>query len=141
MLALLFGLVLVGIVTALLLVDMDRKRRLLADLLDRFEPVAPRARKLALRNLRRLCNSLFYAHNLMAGLDRELVMVEREMGLEDPDLDNGRFAFLVSRRLANMRDRVQRIETAVGSSSAAAGNSKPGTASAVAAPVAEPPSG
>lgn len=51
---------------------MERKRLALSELVERLEPMVPRNRRLALHNLHRPSQSLFYAQNLMAQIEREL---------------------------------------------------------------------
>ena len=75
---LLIGLLVVGIATGFLMSDMERKRRTLSELVERLEPMVPRNRRLALHNLHRLSQSLFYAQNLMAQIERELGLLEKE---------------------------------------------------------------
>ena len=75
---LLIGLVVVGLATGFIMSDMERKRRALSELVERLEPLVPRNRRLALHNLRRLSQSLFYAQNLMSQIERELLLLEKE---------------------------------------------------------------
>lgn len=107
---LLIGLVIVGLAMGLLVADMERKRRVLSEIIERLEPLVPRNRRLALHNLRRLSQSLFYAHNLMAQVERELLLQEKEKGIEIPVVDASRFSMRTSKQLASMYQRMLVIE-------------------------------
>ncbi len=110
MVQLLIGLVVVGLTIGVLMTDMERKRRALAELVERLEPLVPRNRRLALHNLRRLSQSLFYAQNLTAQIERELMLLEKEREIEVPVVDEARFSFRTSKQLASMFQRLVVLE-------------------------------
>ena len=65
MLLLFIGLLLVFVCFGVILSDMDRRRRQLADMLDRVEPLVDRSRRLHVRNMRGFNQSLFYTGNVL----------------------------------------------------------------------------
>ena len=90
--------------------DMERKRRALSELVERLEPLVPRNRRLALLNIRRLSQSMFYAQNLTGQIERELLMLEKEKGVEAPPEEGSRFSLRTSRQLASMYQRLVALE-------------------------------
>lgn len=108
-----FGLILVAITFGVIIADMDRKRRQLAFLLDRVEPLVSRTRRLHLRNLRGLNNSLFYAYNLMENLEREVAGTEQEKGVHPPDSES-RFSLRPGRRYRDLEARIGALEALSG---------------------------
>ena len=109
MLYLFFGLILVVVCFGFILADMDRKRRQLGFLLDRVEPLVDRTRRLHVRNLRGLNNSLFYAYNLMDNLEGEVAGTEQEKGLHPPDAES-RFSLKPGRRYRDLEARITALE-------------------------------
>ncbi|MBT4096488.1 MAG: hypothetical protein HOM68_06575 [Gemmatimonadetes bacterium] len=136
---LLIGLVVVGLATGFIMSDMERKRRALSELVERLEPLVPRNRRLALHNLRRLSQSLFYAQNLMSQIERELLLLEKEKEIEVPVVDASRFAFRTSVQLAGMFQRLVTIEESVGIAEKAAAEEKAAAAEASALIAEAPP--
>jgi hypothetical protein len=65
MVALAFGLLLVIMTTAILLADMERKRRTVVDLLEQLAPIIGCKRRLTMANLRRLSRSPVHAYSLI----------------------------------------------------------------------------
>lgn len=97
--------------------DMDRRRRQLADMIDRVEPLVDRTRRLHIRNMRGLNNSLFYTGNLLDQLEQEVTVREREKGLPPP-ADNARFSLRPGRQFRNLDARIMLLEATVPSRSA-----------------------
>ena len=124
MLGLFFGLLTVLILFGLILTDMERKRRTLAELLDRLEPLVERGRRLHLRNLRGLNNSLFYAYNLLESFEREVHLHEQSAGIEPPHT-GARFSLRPGGRLRDLEQRIAAIEAAA-PAAAAEGGDPPG---------------
>ena len=118
------GLTVVMLTMAGLLGDMERKRRALADLLVRLEPMADHSRRLRLSSLRRLSESLFYAYQLMAALDLEIGYVEQEKGVETAE-GGGRFSLRAFKRLSNLVSRVEALEGLEGAGKEAAAGETP----------------
>lgn len=93
---------------------LERKRRALSELVERLEPMVPRNRRLALHNLHRLSQSLFYAQNLMAQIERELGLLEKEKEIETPVVDESKFSLRTSTQLTGMFHRLAALEEAAG---------------------------
>ena len=85
------GMAAVLVLLGLFMTDLDRKRRQLADMLDRVEPLVDRSRRLHLRNMRGSNSSLFYTDNLLDELEHEVTVVERQKGYAPPT-DAGLFS-------------------------------------------------
>lgn len=103
------GLAAVMVLLGLFMTDLDRKRRQLADMLDRVEPLVDRSRRLHLRNMRGSNSSLFYADNLLDELEREVTVVERQTGYAPPT-DTGRFSLRPGRRYVSLESRIAGLE-------------------------------
>jgi len=103
MLALSFGLLLVMGTVALLLADMERKRRIIVDLLNQLLPLVARSRRLAMANLRRLSGSPVQAYSLIDPFEREIGLVENEHDITPPGDDARRTSLFAGTRLAILR--------------------------------------
>lgn len=86
----------------------------MSELVERLEPMVPRNRRLALHNLHRLSQSLFYAQNLMAQIERELGLLEKEKEIETPVVDESKFSLRTSTQLTRMFHRLAALEEAAG---------------------------
>jgi hypothetical protein len=101
---------------SLMLYDMDRKRRLMAETLDTVEPLIKKSHKTRLRidNLRRLSKSLFFNSQLLVGLERELLELEEAHGVpESPDLLSVTHANSTMKRLKALGERLSKVELVV----------------------------
>ena len=107
MLALSFGLLLVMGTVALLLADMERKRRSIVDLINQLLPLVARSRRLAMANLRRLSGSPVQAYSLIDPLEREIGLVENEHDITPPGDDARRTSLFAGTWLAYLEERVQ----------------------------------
>jgi hypothetical protein len=107
MLALSLGLLMVMMATAVLLADMERKRRAVVELLDALTPLIGRTRRLTMANLRRLSHSPVHAYSLLEG----------ENGVAPSQSDTRRISLFAGSRLANLQERLQVITAIVGSAS------------------------
>ncbi|MBT6147866.1 MAG: hypothetical protein HOH74_20685, partial [Gemmatimonadetes bacterium] len=87
MLALSLGLLMVMMATAVLLADMERKRRAVVELLDALTPIIGRTRRLTMANLRRLSHSPVHAYSLLDPLEREIGLLEGENGVTPSQSD------------------------------------------------------
>lgn len=119
MLGLYFGLLLVFICVGLILADMERRRRQLADMLNRFEPLVGRDRRFHIRNLRGMNSSVFYAGNLMDSLEREVATLEQAKGVQPRDRQ-ARFSLWPGRRYRDLDERVCVLEAMAGTGPAGA---------------------
>ncbi|HJP32826.1 MAG: hypothetical protein QF689_08395 [Candidatus Latescibacteria bacterium] len=109
MLLLFIGLLLVFVCFGVILSDMDRRRRQLADMLDRVEPLVDRSRRLHVRNMRGFNQSLFYTGNVLDQLDHEVTAREREKGCAPPP-DKARFSLRPGRRFRDLDQRISALE-------------------------------
>ena len=109
MLPLFIGLLLVVGLFGFFLADMERKRRRLAELIDRVEPLVDRDLRLHVRNLRGLNNSLFYAYHLQEDLEGVVRATEAQHGLPPP-AGSGRFSLRSGRRLDDLAQRIAVLE-------------------------------
>jgi hypothetical protein len=91
MLALSLGLLMVFVVTAILLADLERKRRRLVALYDRMAPLIDKKRRLPFGNMRRMASSPFHLHGLIDLTEREIGYLEDAAGIAPP-ADTPRFA-------------------------------------------------
>ncbi len=121
MLLLFFGLLLVLLGFGLILKDMDRRRRQIAEMLNRVEPLVERSRRLHIRNMRGLTGSLFYTGNLLDQLEHEVTLREREKGLPSP-IGSARFSLRPGRSFRDLEKRIALLEVALDVSGAAAGH-------------------
>ncbi len=103
------GMAAVLVLLGLFITDLDRKRRQLADMLDRVEPLVDRSRRLHLRNMRGSNSSLFYTDNLLDELEHEVTVVERQEGYAPPT-DTGRFSLRPGRRYVSLESRIAGLE-------------------------------
>lgn len=102
--------------TGLMLYDMDRKRRRMAEALDRIEPLTKKSQNARLRtqNLRRLSLSLFFNSKLLDGLERELLELEEEHGVPpEQELKAVRHSTSTMKRLSALDERLSRVELVV----------------------------
>ena len=109
MLLLSLGLLLVLLGFGLMLNDMERRRRQLAEMVTRVEPLVDRARRLHVRNMHGLTSSLFYTSNLLDQLEREVTLREREKGLPPPASD-ARFSLRPGRSFRDLEKRITTLE-------------------------------
>lgn len=109
MVILFFGLLLVMVLLGLFMTDLDKRRRQLADMLDRVEPLVDRSRRLHVRSMRGFNSSLFYANNLLDQLEHEVAMLERQKGCPPPT-DNARFSLRPGRRYLDVANRITALE-------------------------------
>ncbi len=106
----------------LMLYDMDRKRRRMAETLDTIEPLIKKSHNTRLRidNLRRLSMSLFFNGQLLVGLEREVLELEEDHGVpESPDLLSVRHANSTMKRLNALGERLSKVELVVQAQNAA----------------------
>ena len=120
MLALSLGLLFVMIVIAGLLADMERKRRIIVDLLDQLAPMLDRSRRLTLANLRRLSRSPVHAYSLIDPLEREIGLLEVENDIVPDEDDTRRTSVFAGTRLANFQQRLQTLAAVLGTGPAPA---------------------
>ena len=102
--------------TGLMLYDMDRKRRRMAEVLDRIEPLTKKSQNVRLRtqNLRRLSLSLFFNSKLLDGLEREVLELEEEHGVPTAqELTAVRHSNSTMKRLRALDERLARVELVV----------------------------
>ena len=102
--------------TGLMLYDMDRKRRRMAEVLDRIEPLSKKTQNARLRtqNLRRLSLSLFFNSKLLEGLERELSDLEEEHGVPaERELTAVTHSNSTMKRLSALDERLDRVELVV----------------------------
>jgi hypothetical protein len=97
------------VLLGLFMTDLDRKRRQLADMLDRVEPLVDRSRRLHLRSMRGSNSSLFYTDNLLDELEHEVTVVERQKGYAPPT-DTGLFSLRPGRRYVSLESRIAGLE-------------------------------
>ena len=103
------GMAAVLVLLGLFITDLDRKRRQLADMLYRVEPLVDRSRRLHLRNMRGSNSSLFYTDNLLDELEHEVTVVERQKGYAPPT-DAGLFSLQPGRRYVSLESRIAELE-------------------------------
>ncbi len=106
----------------LMLYDMDRKRRRMAETLDTVEPLAKKSHNARLRidNLRRLSTSLFCNGQLLIGLEREMLEFEEEYAVpESSDLLSVRHSNSTMKRLKALDERLSNVELVVQAQDAA----------------------
>lgn len=108
MLLLFIGLLLMLLAFGLLVADMDRRRRQLGDMINRAEPLVDRSRRLHVRNMRGLNNSLFYSSTLFDQLEREITAVERLKGLETPTAET-RYSLWARNRYRRLDERIDSL--------------------------------
>ncbi|MDA0337604.1 MAG: hypothetical protein O2782_20765 [bacterium] len=125
MVALSLGLLLVMVAMALLLADMERKRRTIVDLLDQLAPMMARRRRLTLANLRRLSRSPVHAYSLIDPIEREIGFLESEHSVTPDADDRRRTSLFAGSRLADFEVRLQTLAAVV----VAADSAAPGAAS------------
>ncbi|MDA0337607.1 MAG: hypothetical protein O2782_20780 [bacterium] len=101
--------------------DMDRRRRQLAEMLDRVEPLVERTRRLHIRNMRGLNSSLFYTGNLLDQLEHEVTLREREKGLPSPT-GTARFSLRPGRGFRDLEKRLALLELTLGATGAPVGH-------------------
>ena len=116
------GLLLVMVAMALLLADMERKRRTIVDLLDQLAPMMERRRRLTMANLRRLSRSPVHAYSLIDPLEREIGFLENEHGVTPEEDDRRRTSFFASSRLADFEQRLQTLAAVVAAAVTAESN-------------------
>lgn len=114
MLSLLMGLLFVMVVIAVLLADMERKRKVIVDLLDQLAPMLDKSRRLTMANLRRLSRSPVHAYNLLDPLEREISLLETENDVAPDDTDSRRGSIFAGSRLANFQERIQTLTAVLG---------------------------
>ena len=85
MLALSLGIIFVLGAVAALLADMEKKRRLIVELVDLLTPLVDRNRRLAMPNLRRLSNSPVQAYGLIGPIEREIGLIEKKNEIPGPE--------------------------------------------------------
>jgi hypothetical protein len=85
MLALSLGIIFVLGAVAALLADMEKKRRLIVELVDLLTPLVDRNRRLAMSNLRRLSNSPVQAYGLIDPIEREIGLLEKKNEIPGPE--------------------------------------------------------
>lgn len=105
----------------LMIHDMDRRRRQLATMIDRVEPLVDRPRRLHIRNMRGLNGSLFYTGNLLDQLEQEITLRERDKGIAPPAMD-ARFSLRPGRRFRDLEIRIASPEAARSGSPVLAGS-------------------
>lgn len=100
----------------LMLHDLDRKRRRMAETLDMVEPLVKKSHNTRLRieNLRRLSMSLFFNGQLLIGLERELLELEEEYAVpESSDLLSVRHSNSTMKRVNALDERLSKVELVV----------------------------
>lgn len=109
----LFGLILVLVCFGLIIADMERRRRQLSAMLDRFEPLVGRDRRFHIRNLRAMNGSLFYASHLMENFEREVAALEQAKGVQPADRE-ARFSLRTGLRFRDLEARVDALAALAG---------------------------
>ncbi len=106
----------------LMLYDMDRKRRRMAETLDKVESLVKKSHNARLRidNLRRLSMSLFFNGQLLIGLEREMLELEEDHAMPEPsDLLSVRHSNSTMKRLKALDERLSNVELVVQAQDAA----------------------
>lgn len=96
----------VMVATALLLADMERKRRVIVDLIDRLAPLTDNSRRLPMGNIRRLSRSPFHTYGLIDALEREIGFIEEKREVSAPEDDSGLLGSLAGARLQRVEARL-----------------------------------
>ena len=96
------------LLTVGLILDLERKRQALRNIVLRLEQITSRRTRSRIHHLRRLTLSMFLYEQVLRQLDQELATLEQERGLEPQPLTKRDF-YLLERRLRQLRERVERL--------------------------------
>ena len=96
-------------ITALLVYDMDRKRRRMREVLARLEPLAEGSKKFRAQYLRGISRSIFFNDQLMDAMDREIGVMEAEREIPSPEESGERSLFSI-KRLKALEARLETLE-------------------------------
>ena len=96
-------------ITALLVYDMDRKRRRMREVLARLEPLAEGSKKFRAQYLRGISRSIFFNNQLMDAMDREIGVMEEEREIPSPE-ESGKRSLFSAKRLKALEARLETLE-------------------------------
>lgn len=95
--------------TIFLILDLDRKRKRLRQIVIRLEPIVHGQTRHRVRFIRRLSLSLFLYEQLVRQLHKQIAAVEEENGIETPELPKHDWIFF-EKRLSQIEQRVEKLE-------------------------------
>ena len=109
-----FGALLAFAIVSYLIWDSERRKERVGHLAARLEHLSKGSEKFKIRHLRRLNLSAFFHDRVLNEMDRKIVELECDNGLETPPPVEGVRRF--SRKLERMEERMARPEEVMGQS-------------------------
>jgi len=102
------------IITIALILDLERKRNMMAHIGARLEELTKGNIRSRVRHIRRLSLSLFMYEQVVQQMHEQIAEFEEENGLTPPELPGRGLPFLSEKRLEQMEERVEQLAGVIG---------------------------